>query len=110
MAQYDVVVTRTVKYAIPIEEAETTEEAEGIALDIVRNYNPMNFYNVLDVEEVKEHVELEGDGSLEHTLNEIADITGQTLSLVEEWARTIDEDRFVSEPIEELANEFADQL
>jgi len=50
------------------------------------------------------------DGSLEHTLQEIADLTGATFEQVDKWAKTIDEDRFVSESVEELANEFADQL
>jgi hypothetical protein len=54
------------------------------------------------------HAELE-DGSLEHTLQEIADLTGATFEQVDKWAKTIDEDRFVSESVEELANEFADQ-
>jgi hypothetical protein len=55
------------------------------------------------------HEEQKEDGSLEHTLQEIADLTGATFEQVDKWAKTIDEDRFVFEPLEELANEFADQ-
>ncbi len=73
------------------------------------------FVDRLDVDALAEelhaedvHAELEDD-SMESTFREIADITGATIEKVQEWAKTIDEDRFVSEPLEELANEFADQ-
>lgn len=106
MAQYEVVVVRTTKYAILVDEAGTPQEARDLAVGLVREGNQMNFYDVLDAEVPVET----GDGSLEATFREIASITGATLEQVDAWAKTIDEDRFVAEPIEELANEFADQL
>jgi hypothetical protein len=54
MAKWSVVVTRTQKYAIEVEDAKDAEEAKKLALTYFHTVGDMSFFDTTVVENVKE--------------------------------------------------------
>lgn len=114
MAKWNVVVEEKRKFEFLNIEAETALEARVIAIDLLENNKELEPVDTnvgaVALKTYDADLFTPEEQGLGEVFLQIANISGATLEQVEKWAMTVDEDRFIGESAEELANEFIDTL